>query len=803
MNGQKRRRVLAVTALIKLGYGKLPQKRGRTLTPESAGRYPVGTALINPGARAARPAGPGLPAGGDAADYETVGGESVSTIYRDSPCPATCPDGYRCGPGTRGTCLPPKDTGIDVDDLRSKVQLALYHGGLVGCPQHGYDASGPNPKCYIAYLKEVVRFVEEKSIDIVYVVLSMPIFNIEQGKYQFPFYLDPTFLAEHFLKPLGKVVLSKGPNKGSAPRAGVVAYIRAKDSNWNFQQSPAEAAAGPFKDAECVQSDGSVAPCTFANPYHAQLRGGYEIPSVPDPKNATWDTKCGVYADVLGASNACPALYKFGKEGCGSRCDASACPNIAAQVVSYIKSVNAAVGSGKTKIEFMSYDGEDAGSMADAWSLCQFRMADEGLPDVPPPATNLITVDGVRVLKENVPRRTNLVHFGYAKAAQAGPAPPGGDYTMPETYWYMGELWPCTGDGYQIGTKTASGWKGAWPAVCTELTSYRAFKNDPSGWLGYVERSDKCMNGDKAVLGVNPPGSIYTNVHNWAETAVKQKREITSPVWPMFSLENLSATSGDPGARTCIAYEAGYGPDALKNKNPPEKLDVCGTFDGFAYWSWDKFLETMMLFAHRYMRADDGNVLEGATVGVYESQFIPPEWFEDGKFRYIREACDCSVGGGGGGSSVCGSRDKGADADAACDTSEWFSRYNVYKGTPIPGAQVCSGSRSERCECQWADKMVGQVYDSPGKSQKPVGDAPCCYSCKPKPPAGPCDGRTEADAKCAGVVTESAKYGKTYFCQSSKDDATSCPGGYCKSPGQIQPVTVQDGSTLCCHSCHM
>ena len=51
-------------------YGKLPQKRGRTLTPESAGRYPVGTALINPGAREARPAGPGLPAGGDAADYD-------------------------------------------------------------------------------------------------------------------------------------------------------------------------------------------------------------------------------------------------------------------------------------------------------------------------------------------------------------------------------------------------------------------------------------------------------------------------------------------------------------------------------------------------------------------------------------------------------------------------------------------------------------------------------------------------------------------------------------------------------------
>ena len=70
MDGRKRRRVLAITALIKLGYGKLPQIRGRTLMPESAGEYPGGTALINPGAPAARPAGPGLPAGGDAADYD-------------------------------------------------------------------------------------------------------------------------------------------------------------------------------------------------------------------------------------------------------------------------------------------------------------------------------------------------------------------------------------------------------------------------------------------------------------------------------------------------------------------------------------------------------------------------------------------------------------------------------------------------------------------------------------------------------------------------------------------------------------
>ena len=70
VDDRKRRRILAVTALIKLGYGKLPQTRGGTPMPKSAGGYPGGTALINPGAPAARPAGPGLPAGGDAADYD-------------------------------------------------------------------------------------------------------------------------------------------------------------------------------------------------------------------------------------------------------------------------------------------------------------------------------------------------------------------------------------------------------------------------------------------------------------------------------------------------------------------------------------------------------------------------------------------------------------------------------------------------------------------------------------------------------------------------------------------------------------
>ena len=77
-DGRKRRRVLAVTALINIGHGNKSRQQGgitgagntRLSTPESARGYLGGTVLYDPGAPAARPAGPGLPAGGDAADYD-------------------------------------------------------------------------------------------------------------------------------------------------------------------------------------------------------------------------------------------------------------------------------------------------------------------------------------------------------------------------------------------------------------------------------------------------------------------------------------------------------------------------------------------------------------------------------------------------------------------------------------------------------------------------------------------------------------------------------------------------------------
>ena len=76
--GRRTRRALAITSLIKVGReykppkwsGNIGARYTRSLSPESARHSLAGTVPDNPGAPATRPAGPGLPEGGDAADYD-------------------------------------------------------------------------------------------------------------------------------------------------------------------------------------------------------------------------------------------------------------------------------------------------------------------------------------------------------------------------------------------------------------------------------------------------------------------------------------------------------------------------------------------------------------------------------------------------------------------------------------------------------------------------------------------------------------------------------------------------------------
>merc|ERR1711988_1474666 len=89
------------------------------------------------------------------------------------------------------------------------------------------------------------------------------------------------------------------------------------------------------------------------------------------------------------------------------------------------------------------------------------------------------------------------------------------NFFIPETYWFMNELWPCIGDQSQLAS---------YPEVCTSGLSYRVFKDQPAeAFLTFLERSDKCGDGNLARMKA-------------------QIETFSTSIWPMFSLESLSST---------------------------------------------------------------------------------------------------------------------------------------------------------------------------------------------------------------------------------------------------------------------
>ena len=50
--------------------------------------------------------------------------------------------------------------------------------------------------------------------------------------------------------------------------------------------------------------------------------------------------------------------------------------------------------------------------------------------------------------------------------------------------------------------------------------------------------------------------------------------------------------------------------------------DTCGTFDGFALWSWNQFADFINKYAENPLK--NGEALP--QIGIYEWQFVPPHW---------------------------------------------------------------------------------------------------------------------------------------------------------------------------------
>jgi hypothetical protein len=439
----------------------------------------------------------------------------------------------------------PAKTYVEITSLDPSVEeryvprptLALYHGGVVGAAEN--DASG---KVFSNYMATIAKFCRDKSIDTF--LISLDSYTPEGAKgTQYKYLQDPSYLANI----VDRVIHPVAPST----TLGVVAYVRPKDAGWTDD---------PMGRGGCIKDPTCGSTCQFIQP---------SAPGCPrycttDPNGVTPN------GDVL-----CPP----------------GCPNQLSQAISYVGKVNARIASGQ-RLEAFVFDGEDAGDYA---SGCGFSVAQQA----------------------NKTYGGQIKEFGYAKALQAGvvcypngatskgDCPTGSEpvssMVFPETYWFMNDLWPCTGSSPQLASR---------PPVCTSQTSYQRFKNQPVGFFNYLLEADRCGYGSNGLV------SLRLNLEG----------PYGDKIWPMFSLEKLSAVAdptmpGGPSSCLAMAYTGGA---VDPNTGWPVQSDTCGTFDGFATWEWNSFLEFISLFAYQ---------LGASKVGIYEAQFLP--WSTTGGVSWV------------------------------------------------------------------------------------------------------------------------------------------------------------------------
>ena len=173
------------------------------------------------------------------------------------------------------------------------------------------------------------------------------------------------------------------------------------------------------------------------------------------------------------------------------------------------------------------------------------------------------------------------------------------DLGLGEVYWNVGEMWPCVGNASQYNN---------YAPVCKVGSAYLAAANKPEAMINYlIESSDKSE---------ATSGTLSSSMYN--------DNKGVQRVVPLFSTESLfKQTGGDDQGMLCTAL-AYFGNSGQKVDTIPSTGDkICGTFDGFSYWSWDQYEQFMLKFAKKFSLK---------YVGIYDAMFIPRKWMNGGNF---------------------------------------------------------------------------------------------------------------------------------------------------------------------------
>ena len=204
---------------------------------------------------------------------------------------------------------------------------------------------------------------------------------------------------------------------------------------------------------------------------------------------------------------------------------------------------------------------------------------------------------------------------------------PKNDISLGEVYWNIGQSWPCRGNTSQFNYYTAA---------CKELSSHNAFKKNPYDYLVYLN------NSYGAVIGNNTGNNILSSLYKVDPSS--------SRTMPLFSTESLfsgvnkspyfqsSAEQAGNSFTTCAA--AAYFSDPKNPSTPSMNDKVCGTFDGFSYWSKEGFFKFMLAYNHLYVQSQYTNSDDILYAGIYAPAFIPNTWMKTGKFNNPQYAAD-------------------------------------------------------------------------------------------------------------------------------------------------------------------
>jgi len=630
------------------------------------------------------------------------------TVWTDaSGLQDLCQIGGVTGPCVRGIA------GIDPTPLQSAPtalkgltrskkppRTALYHGGIIG--NAALDLG-----CFKRYMAQVIRFVQARGINRMFIVLTP--WDVRTT----PFYSDPQNIVDAVIVPLYLAWVAKPTNwiDSERPTVGVVPYLRPKDGLYNVRAPGGGDPTPPIVGGLC-------AVCTDA----AQC-AGRQIATTQLGTGDTQDCPSQAYQPLRPAGGpidpaACslPCTFKAGDScvGCDSPAtcgNPSGCPANPDQVMLWIQQVNTLVRASPLiaaadreffVISNLITDGEDSGVYQNDWGMVQLAQmaARRGPAGASGTGAAVADVRNIGFAKGLQATPTDVLKNIQASSQILGPsAPPDsaaaraagfpggfGQWTYaPEEYWFALDLFPCSGNAYQLaqssaGDATAPNLSSTTEStICTLNTSYRAFARTFQSRTTKVPASSATVDPDTTTLawmymryleaastgtyptpsgpqtsenqqyhGVAPPNDLGA----WQEASrglqqlaanIRTQGETTNII-PLLSFENLSATrapngtGGAPGdpTRDCLALN-------YFGQGEP-KPDLCGTFDGFSYFSWDDFAQFFWLFSD-YVRFADFSKTVGGTlpppatdtdvrgwVGLYEVQFIPAAWMPDGKF---------------------------------------------------------------------------------------------------------------------------------------------------------------------------